>query len=96
MKRDYEIALVLPAGKSDDEYTEMLDRVAGWVQDGDGDITGHDIWGRRRLAYQIGLHREGYYVFLKAEIDAGSVNELSRRLNIDSDVVRYLVIREDE
>lgn len=96
MKRDYEIALVLPAGKSDEEYNEMLERVTGWVKDGEGEVTGSDVWGRRRLAYQIGQNREGYYVFLKAHMEANSVNELSRRLNIDSEVVRYLVIREDE
>lgn len=96
MKRDYEIALVLPAGKSDEEYNVMLERVTGWVNDGEGEVTGSDVWGRRRLAYQIGQHREGYYIFLKAQLEASSINELSRRLNIDSEVVRYLVIREDE
>jgi small subunit ribosomal protein S6 len=96
VKRDYEIALVLPAGRSDEEYNEVLDRVTGWVTDGDGEVTNTDVWGRRRLAYQIGQNREGYYVFLKAHIDAASVNEVGRRLNIDSDVVRYLVVREDE
>lgn len=96
MKRNYEIGLVFPAGKSEEEYKDLEGRVTSWITDGEGEVTNRDVWGRRRLAYQIGQHREGYYLFLYANIEPRSINELSRRLNIDDDVVRYLVIREDE
>lgn len=96
MKRNYEVALVLTPGLSEDEYKALETKIGGWIQDNGGNVNGATHWGRRRLAYQIGLNREGYYVFLDADMESRTVNEISQKMNIDSDILRFLVVREDE
>ncbi len=96
MKRNYEVAIVFPAGKSDEEYKQLETKVGEWIELNGGEVNGSTHWGRRRLAYQIGLNREGYYVFLDADLETSGLGDIERRMNIDTDILRYLIIREDE
>lgn len=96
MKRNYEVALVLPSGLSDQEYKAIENKVGQWIENTGGTVNGAQHWGRRRLAYQIGSNREGYYVFIDADIESRAVNEISERMNIDAEIIRYLVVRQDE
>jgi small subunit ribosomal protein S6 len=96
VKRNYEVALVLVPNLSEQD-TETLERKVGdWIEETGGTVLGSNHWGRRRLAYTIGSNREGYYLFIDAEMESKAVNEISRRLTIDNQVIRYLVVREDE
>ena len=96
MKRNYEVALVFAPGLGEAEYQSLEDKVGGWIEESGGTVNGSTHWGRRRLAYSIETNREGYYVFLDADIESRAVNEISERMNLDSEILRYLVIREDE
>jgi small subunit ribosomal protein S6 len=96
VKRNYEIAVVMPIGLNEEEYKTLEQKVGGWISESGGQINGSNHWGRRRLAYQIGQNREGYYVFLKAHMESGYLGELHRKMNIEPAVLRFLVVREDE
>ena len=96
MKRNYEIAVVMPIGLPEDDYKTLEQKVGGWISESGGQVNGSNHWGRRRLAYQIGQNREGYYMFLKANMDSGALTELHRKMNIETAVLRFLVVREDE
>ena len=54
------------------------------------------MWGRRRLAYQIGRHREGHYVVLLFSSEGELVKELDRRLKVNDLIIRHLIVRVDE
>jgi small subunit ribosomal protein S6 len=53
-------------------------------------------WGKRRLAYRIGKHWEGYYVLSHFRAGTGVVAELERRLRVTDGVMRFLTVRIDE
>mgnify|MGYP003536068819 CR=1 FL=1 len=53
-------------------------------------------WGKKRLAYAVRRHREGYYVLLVAEGTGVMVKEVERRLKVTDGVIRYLTVRVDE
>ena len=53
-------------------------------------------WGKRRLAYRIGKHHEGYYVLSRLQAEADSVSELERRLRVTAGVLRFLTVRVDK
>ncbi len=55
-----------------------------------------DTWGKRRLAYRIGKHHEGYYVLSRLQAEAESVSELERRLRVTAGVLRFLTVRVDK
>ncbi len=55
-----------------------------------------DVWGRRRLAYEINDQKEGHYVLIDFSADTEFPKELERVLKITEGVLRYLVVRTDD
>jgi small subunit ribosomal protein S6 len=60
-----------------------------------GEVTNHDDWGKRALAYEIEHHREGFYHFYKFNGGGPIVSELNRQLRIDENVLRHLIVKDD-
>jgi small subunit ribosomal protein S6 len=97
MKREYELGCLLRLESSDEVVNENIQQITNWIEAEDqGKVTKIDRWGRRRLAYEIDRQREGYYVFIHADVDPASIPELERELNLAQFLLRYLVIRLEE
>jgi small subunit ribosomal protein S6 len=95
-KRSYEITFILPATLSEAEIQQSEEKVTQWITSAEGDVTKSNHWGRRRLAYTIGAYREGYYILLEADIPPEGLDDFNYRMNIDQNILRYLVVRTDE
>jgi small subunit ribosomal protein S6 len=94
--RTYELVYVVSPETSDEQVTALHDQVQSIVGRYNGTIEKTENWGRRKLAYEIGHHKEGTYVL---EVIAGSgelMKELDRRLKVIDEVIRHLVVRVDE
>ena len=96
MKRPYEVTFIVPTGIPDAEQKGIIEKVSHWLTDAGGEIKNTIHWGRRRLAYSIGTNREGYYVLLDVEVEPKAMDEFQRKMNIEANILRYLVIRKDE
>ena len=97
MKRNYELAFVVRVDSSEEAINDVVNQVQSWVvADSVGAVTKVDRWGRRKLAYEIDKQREGYYVFMLAEIDTKNLPELERNLKLSTSILRYLIVRADE
>ena len=96
MKRPYEVTFIVPTGIPETDQKALIEKVSGWLTDAGGEIKNTNHWGRRRLAYAIGTNREGYYVLLEAEVEPKAMDEFQRKMNIEANILRYLVIRPDE
>ncbi len=72
------------------------ERVASFVSSSGGQVTARNDWGRRRFAYPIRKINEGYYVSLQVTLPPQAVRAVERALQLNDDVLRYLVIRLDE
>ena len=94
--RQYELAYVVSPTVTDDGVNELHERISEIVQQLGGTIDNTDVWGRRRLAYEINRHREGTYVIVLLTGPGGMVTELERRLRVMEQLLRHLVIRVDE
>ena len=57
--RNYELIYILHPDLDDSSVSEMMERINGWITDSDGEILETDLWGKRRLAYQINKQDEG-------------------------------------
>jgi small subunit ribosomal protein S6 len=86
----------MPANLTEAEQKAVEEKVSGWIGDAGGEVNNSSHWGRRRLAYPIGPNREGYYILLEAQLEPASVNDFQRKMNIEPNVIRYLVVRLDE
>jgi len=90
---DYEILLLLDAELPDERQNEIVTRTRELVERGDGTFEGHDVWGRRKLAYEIGHKPEGAYHLLTFSAEPGTLDEISRVLKITDGVMRHLAVR---
>lgn len=94
--RQYELVYVASPELSEEGVTELHEQVDEIVTGLGGRIEKTDNWGRRRLAYEIGKHREGTYVIELIEAPGTIVGELDRKLKVRDTVLRHLVVRVDE
>ena len=84
--------LILPAEADESVVSGALDRIARVVSEAGGQIGKVDRWGRRRLAFEIERHGEGYYVVAEFTADPGSIAELERSLHLADEVLRFKVV----
>lgn len=93
--QQYELAVVYDPGLEVD-LTKAEDRVKKIVADNGGKIVTSDNWGKRKLAYPINKHDHGVYVFYTALLVPTSLAKIESTLNITNEVIRYLIVRQDE
>jgi len=96
MSRKYELVYVVSPDATDDQVTEVHTQVESIVQRMKGQLEKTDNWGRRKLAYEIGRHKEGTYVLEVINGDGELMKEIDRRLKVTDLVIRHLVVRVDE
>src|SRR5215208_1637712 len=96
MNRKYELVYVISPDVSDDQVTELHTQIDAIAQRMGGQIEKTDNWGRRRLAYEIGRHKEGTYVLEVINGGGDLMKEIDRRLRVTDTVIRHLVVRVDE
>ena len=96
MSRKYELVYVVSPDATDDQVTEVHTQVESIVQRMNGQLEKTDNWGRRKLAYEIGRHKEGTYVLEVINGDGELMKEIDRRLKVTDLVIRHLVVRVDQ
>ena len=95
MRRDYELGFILNPEVSEEQTRAILERIERIVKNYDGQVVKVNQWGRRRLAYPIEHHRDGFYVFIDMILTPETVLELDRTLKVSEEVMRHLVTRRD-
>jgi small subunit ribosomal protein S6 len=90
--RRYELMLVLRPDLPEDRIAATIDRVTRSITGSLGQIVKVSPWGRRRLAYAIGQHREGSYHIVVFDAPPDAIVELERGLHITEEVMRHLVV----
>jgi small subunit ribosomal protein S6 len=94
--RQYELVYIVPGETSEDALAGLQTQVEGIVARLSGTIEKTENWGRRRLAYEIGPHKEGVYVLVQFAGSPELVKEIDRRLKVTDLVIRHLIVRIDE
>ena len=90
---DYEILLMLDPEVAQERQEEIVKRTRDLVEAGGGTWDGQDVWGRRKLAYEIDKRSDGVYHLLSFSAEAETLDEISRVLKIDDGVMRHLATR---
>jgi small subunit ribosomal protein S6 len=94
--RKYELVYVVSPDASDEQVTALHDQVQATVTRMNGTIEKTEPWGRRKLAYEIGHHKEGNYVLEVIHGSGELMKELDRRLKVIDEVIRHIAVRVDE
>ena len=94
--RHYEVMVILDPNLEERTIAPSLDAFLNVVKKDGGTVENVDIWGKRRLAYEIDKHAEGIYAVIDLQAGPASVLELDRQLNLNESVLRTKVLRPDQ
>jgi len=89
--RDYELGFILNPEVNEEQTRAILERIEQIATNYGGQIMRVNQWGRRRLAYPIQHHRDGFYVFIDMVLTPETVSELDRTLKVSEEVLRHLI-----
>lgn len=93
--RPYEVMVILDPDLDERTVAPSLDTYLNVVRQDGGSVDEVDVWGKRRLAYEINKKHEGIYAVISLQAEPASVKELDRQLSLNESVVRTKVTRPD-
>ena len=91
--RQYELMVILDPELDDRTVAPSLDKLLAVVKKDGGKVDSIDIWGRRRLAYDIKKKSEGIYAVIQMTAEPATALELDRQLNLNEVVMRTKLLR---
>jgi len=94
--KTYETLFIVQPNATDDEVQAAATGVETLVTSDGGAVTVKDIWGKRRLAYEVNRFSEGIYILMRFQSPGDSVKKLESHFKLNDDIIRYLVIAFDE
>lgn len=89
--REYELIYIVHPDLDETAFKDLSEKVKGWIIDAGGVIVKDDLWGKRRMAYEIKKQREGQYAFLRVQMDPAFGIQLERNLRFTESVMRFLL-----
>ncbi|HPH96915.1 MAG TPA: 30S ribosomal protein S6 [Anaerolineaceae bacterium] len=89
--RNYEVVAIFHPDLDENALTAAIEKIKGWMTDAQGTVTKVDLWGRRRLAYELRKQKEGQYVLFEAQLPPASTSELERNLRFLEPVMRFMI-----
>ena len=92
----YEMMVCFRPDLDEEALGSLSPRLSAMVVNQGGEVTKESSMGRRRLAYPIQRFHEGIYQVVNFTLDAAKVEELERHLRLDEDIIRHIVIKENE
>ena len=92
----YELAIIVTAKIEDEQRAEVVEKCKALIERFGGTVTNVDDWGKKRLAYEVQKMKEAFYYFIGFEAESTVPAETESRVRIMDNVIRYLVVRQDE
>ncbi|OGC46300.1 30S ribosomal protein S6 [candidate division WWE3 bacterium RBG_19FT_COMBO_34_6] len=89
--KKYEIMTLTKGSLGEENAQKFSKQITQVITDLGGKIETNDFWGKRKLSYQIGQEKEGFYEVILFELDPEKINNLKSKLNTNDNLVRYLV-----
>jgi small subunit ribosomal protein S6 len=93
--RHYELMVILDPDLEERTVAPSLDKFLNVIRQGGGTVDNVDVWGRRRLAYDINKKSEGIYAVINMKAEPAVAQELDRQLGLNEAVLRTKLIRPD-
>ncbi|KYC72987.1 30S ribosomal protein S6 [Bacillus coagulans] len=94
--RKYEIMYIIRPNIEDEAKKSLVERFDNVLTNQGAEIIESKEWGKRRLAYEIQDFRDGYYHIINVNAEPVAVQEFDRLAKINGDIIRHIVVREEE
>ncbi|WP_455079055.1 30S ribosomal protein S6 [Peptostreptococcus stomatis] len=92
----YEVLYIVKPTLDDEAREAVLDSIKNIITEAKGEVGEIDVWGSRKLAYPIEKFRDGVYTLVNFKADVEFPKELDRRLKISEDVMRHVIVAQEE
>ena len=93
--RAYEVMVILDPSLDERTIEPSLDKYLNVIRKDGGTIDNLDVWGRRRLAYEVKKNAEGIYAVISLTCEPATVKEFDRQLTLNESILRTKVLRPD-
>ena len=93
--RKYEVVVIIDPDVDDRQVNGLLEKPLAGLTKAGGTVDNIDVWGRRRLAYDIRKKSEGIYAVINITAEPADVKELDRQFTLNEQIMRTKVIRPD-
>ena len=94
--RNYEIMFIVNPNAAEEDIDKINAQLESIITSGGGTVEKIEKMGKRRLAYEVDKHREGYYVLFVTTANGDIIKECERRLRVMDAVIKYITVRTDE
>jgi len=91
--RAYELMTIFRPEMAENEVRSEVTTIEAALSAGGAEVKETDFWGKRRFAYEIEHLKEGYYVLVAFQAEAGAVDDVDRALSLSDNVLRHKFIR---
>jgi small subunit ribosomal protein S6 len=95
MSRAYEVMVILDPSLEERTIEPSLDKYLNVIRKDGGTVDNVDVWGRRRLAYEVKKNAEGIYAVISLTCEPATVKEFDRQLTLNESILRTKVLRPD-
>jgi len=92
---NYELMVIADPSLSEEERTKSLDELKKLFKDNSVTIEKEDVWGDKKLAYKINKSERGFYILLDLDMDGKLIKDLSKTINLDKNIWRYMFIKKE-
>jgi len=93
--RAYEVMVILDPNLEERTIEPSLDKYLNVIRKDGGNVENVDVWGRRRLAYEVKKNAEGIYAVITLQAEPATVKEFDRQINLNESILRTKVLRAD-
>ena len=91
--RHYELMVILDPELEERTVTPSLETYLKIIKDSGGTVNKLDLWGKRRMSFEINKKPEGIYAVVDMHCEPAAIKELDRQLNLNESVLRTKVLR---
>ncbi|GAA4914169.1 small subunit ribosomal protein S6 [Stackebrandtia albiflava] len=91
--RHYEVMVIIDPDLEERQVTPSLETFLNVIRESGGSVEKLDVWGRRRLAYEINKKSEGIYAVIDLQSEPAAVAELERQMRLNESIMRTKVLR---
>jgi small subunit ribosomal protein S6 len=91
--RHYELMIILDPDLEERTVTPSLETYLKIIKDSGGNVNKLDVWGKRRLSFEINKKAEGIYAVADMNCEPAAIKELDRQLNLNESILRTKVMR---
>lgn len=92
----YEFMLIINPSLSEEERNESLDNLKALFKKAKAKIEKEDVWWDKKMAYKINKSDRGFYVLMDLELDGKLIKDLSKSINLDRNIWRYMFTKKED